>query len=421
MKVYAAALLFVPLLIPAPVHALANRPAASAAVEAGALVSVARLAKENDYGALINLVEKGSPETRAQAQYALINMGGRAVPDLLHALDKREYVPELVYVLNGIKDGRSAGPLAKLLNLKDKKSLEPVKNALFSLGSRSVPYLFAAIEDPARCRPAAKVLASIKAPDYRKKLKNYLKDKRVFVRRAATEVELSWLDPSARADMEGLLGDKNVQIRRAASAYFLAFAPNFSVKDLPALLKDPDADVRKNSVQLATKLRDVKCFRIFSEILLGDPDPKVRALSAEAVFRCGENGQAVAPLIAALKDKDAFVAAAAARRLGALKAAQALVPLQELLENKGKQSDDVVDAVAGALADIGIKFNANILLPYINWNNLYVVRSVIRAWNVSASPQDVKVKEALRNYIKMPVDDRYKNKVRTLLGKLGQV
>ncbi len=423
MKALAAALLFAPLLIPSPVHALANRPAgsagASAALEAGAPVSVARPAKENDYSSLINLAEKGSPETRAQAQFALINMGGRAVPDLLHALDKREYIPQLVYVLNGIKDERSAKPLANLLNLKDKKSLESVKNALFSLGSHSVPYLFAAIEDPSRCQPAAEVLASVKAPEYREKLKNYLKDKQTYVRRAAADVELSWLDPSARADMEGLLGDKNVKIRRDASAYFLAFAPNFSVKEIPALLKDPDAQVRRNSVQLATKLRDVKCFPILTKILLNDPDPQVRALSAEAVFRCNENGQATAPLIAALKDKDTSVAAAAARRLGALKAAQALVPLQELLENKGKQSDDVVDAVAGALADIGMKFNANILLPYINWNDLYVVRSVIRAWNISASPQDVKVKEALRNYIKMPVDDRYKNKVRTLLGKLG--
>ncbi len=420
MKVFAAALLFVPFLIPAPVHALANVPAkTSAASEAAAPASVARLASENDYNALINLVEKSSPQTRAQAQYVLVNMGGRAVPALLDALKKREYVPELVFVLNGIKDGRSAEPLANLLNLKDKKSLESVKNALFSLGSHSVPYLFEAIEDPSRCQPAAEVLASIKAAEYREKLKNCLKDNRVYVRQAAAEVELSWLDPSARGDMESLLSDKNVAIRRAASAYFLAMAPNFSVKELPALLKDPDADVRRNSVQLATRLRDVRCFGILSEILLKDPDPEVRTLSVEAVFRCGENGQAVAPLIAALKDNDLHVSAAAARRLGALKAAQAGAPLQELLKNKGKQSDDVVDAVAGALADIGDKFDADSLLPYINWNNLYVVRSVIRAWNVSASPGDVKVKEALKNYIKMPVDDRYKNKVRTLLEKLG--
>ncbi len=420
MKAIAAALLFALFLIPSPAHALANGPAGtSSAPKTGAPVSVARLASENDYNALINLVEKGSPQTRAQAQYVLVNMGGRAVPALLDALKKREYVPELVFVLNGIKDGRSAEPLANLLNLKDKKSLESVKNALFSLGGSSVPYLFEAIEDPSHCKPAADVLASIKAPDYREKLKKRLKDKRVYVRQAAAEVELSWLDPSAREDMESLLSDKNMEIRRAASAYFLAMAPNFSVKELPALLGDQDAGVRRNSVQLATRLRDVRCFGILSEILRKDPDPEVRALSVEAVFRCGENGQAVAPLIAALKDNDLRVSAAAARRLGALKAAQAVAPLQELLKNKGKQSDDVVDAVAGALADIGDKFDADSLLPYINWNNLYVVRSVIRAWNVSASPGDVKVKDALKNYIKMPVDSRYKGKVRELLDKLG--
>ena len=371
-----------------------------------------------DVGRLIGLL--GSPDSmeRSQARYALVNIGEKAVPELIKALQARESLSEIVYILNSIKDERAAGPLAGLLDLPEGVELARVKSALYSLGDASVPYLFDALSDPARRVSAAAVLADMKPREYYTSIYPYLKDKDALTRRWAASVERSWLDKGASGLMAGLLEDPEAEVRREASAYFLALSPDVETPGLKRLLADADADVRVDALKIALKTRDTALVDDYIKIMDLDPSPEARLAAGEALMKTAPE-KAVEPSLRALKDKDDSVAAAAAIRLGELNRAEAAVPIQELLAGREKPSDEIVEAVARSLTDIGAKYDPNILLPHVNWENLYVVRSVIRAWEITARPTDEAIKAALRRYLEMPVDSRYKEHVKALLERLG--
>jgi len=372
-----------------------------------------------DIPELIKLVKGSDPLRRSQAQYALIRMGEKPVPELIKALGERENLPEIIYVLNSIKDARAAGPLAGLLDVSDQETLEKVKAALFSLGEQSVPYLFEALGDPARCEQAAKVLAALREPGYFPTLVCRLRDDDPARRKCAAVIERAWLDEGAAAAMGELLRDSRADIRREASGYFLALSPNIgTVPGLSGLFSDTDDLVRINAVKIAAKNRETGLFTELCRVMSNDINPEARRLAGDAVFKCNPDKAAPA-LISALKDEDDAVAGSAACHLGELKAKDALLPLQGLLTGRGQRpSDTVVEGVARALADIGGGYDPNIFLPYINWENLYVVRSVIRAWEGTARPSDGRIKEALSNYMQMEVDGRYKDRVKALLDRL---
>jgi HEAT repeat protein len=372
-----------------------------------------------DVPGLIGVLKTGDGPARSQAQYALIRLGKDAVPGLIEALGQREDVPEIVYVLNSIKDERAAGPLAGLLDMKDEDALSKVEAALFSLGRPAVPFLFEAMKDPARRAPACAVLSSMKDPKYFKTLHGYLQEKDSGLRASAAAVERSWLDADASGIMGGLLSDENPAVRREASAYFLALSPNVSMPDHARLLKDPDETVRIIALKAAVKDREPGLAPGLVSVMTDDPSPEARRLAGDALYKCCPD-KAAGPFVAALGDRDDSVAVSAAGHLGELKAKESVKPLLVFLTGRQRPPDEVVEVVARALADIGEGFDPNVFLPYINWENLYVVRSVLRAWEETARPGDVKIKEALERYVRMQVDNRYKERVKRLIEKLSQ-
>lgn len=379
---------------------------------------VLEVAGTNDVPRLIGLLKGDDGFVKAQAQYALTSMGKDAVPGLLSALDSRENIVEIVYVLNGIKDERAAGRLAGLLDLKDAEALGKVESALYSLGPAAVPHLFDALNDPSRRESAARTLALIKDKDSYPKLYPYLKSPDPGIRACAAYVESAWLDRGAGSIMAGLLKDGQARTRRDATGYFLAISPNIETPYLGTLLEDPDAQVRLNSIKIVIINRDNKYPGKVSAILKNDPDPRVRKAAVEAFYRCFREESSPA-FITALDDRDDSVAALAAGYIGELGVREAAPGLNSLLTGRGRPSDEIVESVARAFAGIKEGFDPEVLLPYINWENLYVVRSVLGAWEAAAMPGDVAIKDALRKYIEMQVDDRYKDRAMRLLEKLG--
>jgi HEAT repeat protein len=258
----------------------------------------------------------------------------------------------------------------------------------------------------------------MKAPADFERLKGLLKDKDPAARSCAAEVELAWLDLGAAGEMGGLLRDENVRTRGRAAGYFLALYKDLDTPHVDMLLADPDPGVRKTAVEITIREKDATQKDRLVAMLKDDPDEQVRRLAADSLAKCCPEA-AVGPLADALDDRSDAVAAASAGHLGDMKAASALEKLAALLPKREKPSDELVEKVARALADIGGTYDANVLLPYINWDNLYVVRAVIKAWDISATPADTKIKDALRRYLDMPVDGRYKEYVKKLLEKLG--
>lgn len=374
---------------------------------------------DKDPARLVGLLGSRDGRVKSQAMYALVGLGKDSVPALLAALDKRENLKEVIFVLNSIKDERAAGPLARLLDVKDPETLGKIKSALFSMGPVSMPYLFDAMKDADRRKAASETLVSMKYPKYYDRLRNLLEDKDPSVRRYAALAEKGWLDRGARAEMAALLKDGDAETRRDSSAYFLGISPDFDTPGLTDLLKDPDAEVRITAIKITIKDRYPDAFGEVAGILAADPDAGARKLAAEALFRCYRD-KAAGPLTAALKDRDESVAAAAAGWLGVMKAKEAVPDIVALLKRVQKPSDEVVESVARSLGEIGGGYDANVLLPYVNWENLYVVRSVLNAWEAAARPEDSGIKKALANYLAMQVDVRYKDRAKMLLQRLSQ-
>jgi len=371
-----------------------------------------------DVPRLIGLLKGSDGFVKAQAQYALISLGKDAVPELLSALESRENVVDIVYVLNSIKDERAAGVLSGLLDLEDADALEKVESALYSLGPAAVPHLFNALNDPASRENAANTLALIKDKASYPKLYPYLKSTDAGIRACAAHVEGAWLDRGAESIMGGLLRDGQDRTRREATGYFLAISPNIETPHLEELLNDSDAQVRLNALKIIIIDRNTSYPAAIAEILKKDPDPRVRKAAVEAFYRCFKEESPPA-FIAALEDRDDSVAALAAGYIGELGVKEAAPGLNALLAGRERPSDQIVESVARAFAGIREGFDPDVLLPYINWSNLYVVRSVLGAWEVAARPGDAGIKDALKNYIDMPVDNRYKDRAKKLLEKLG--
>ncbi|HEY3347234.1 MAG TPA: HEAT repeat domain-containing protein, partial [Nitrospirota bacterium] len=218
--------------------------------------------------------------------------------------------------------------------------------------------------------------------------------------------------------MAALLTDTDAGTRRDAAEYFASLAQKTETPGKEKLLSDPDEQVRMSALKITTLNRDLRFADKFASMLKDDPSPGVRRLAAEALFRCVP-AKAAEPLIGALKDPDETVALDAAARLGEMKAKEAKLPLIAMLTAKGKPSDELVDGVSSALAAIGEPFGGKIFLPYINWDNLYVVRGVLRAWETAAVPEDTEIRDALLHYLTLSVDDRYKWRAQKLMDKLG--
>ena len=231
-------------------------------------------------------------------------------------------------------------------------------------------------------------------------------------------MEGAWLDRDAGSIMGGLLKDGQDRVRRDATGYFLAISPNIETPHLEELLNDADVQVRLNALKIIIIDRNTSYPAEISGILKNDPDPRVRKAAVEAFYRCFRDESSTA-FIAALEDRDDSVAALAAGYIGELGVKEAAPGLNALLVGRGTPSDEIVESVARAFAGIKEGFDPDVLLPHINWWNLYVVRSVLGAWEAAARPGDAGIKDALKKYIDMPVDNRYKDRAKRLLEKLG--
>src|SRR5438067_622549 len=147
----------------------------------------------------------------------------------------------------------------------------------------------------------------------------------------------------------------------------IRFASRSCVLPLVLLLAAHPAAAQRDdgTVELLARLLGAADARTFDSALarstLGHPDPFVRRQPALAAGRSGDTA-AVTPLVAALRDSNAAVQAAAAFALGLLKDPRALVPLAALTRTgDGAPQCEAVTALAKIGGDEGARAVANLL------------------------------------------------------------
>ena len=367
---------------------------------------------------LIELLGSEDGYIRSQASYALIGMGHDATPALIEALSAKKSLVEVIYVLNAVKDERAAPALARLLDTDDEEVRRRAESALFALGAPATPFLIDALKDPLRSRSAARALSLISLTKENKKLYEILGNPDPSIRASAASVLRSWRDPGATGPMGALLKDPDAIVRTEASGYFLALGPDAETPYLDLLLADTDENVRINALKIVLKTRKSDYFAVYCGILKNDTNAQARKLAAEALFRYDRDKSAPA-LMEALGDPEDLVASEAADYLGEMKAREAAPALLKFFDTGAKKpSDKIVESAVRALSNMDAQYDPELLLPYVNWENLYVVKVVLVAWETSSMPENAGIRAALARYADMPVDNRYKERVRKLLERL---
>ena len=102
-----------------------------------------------------------------------------------------------------------------------------------------------------------------------------------------------------------------------------------------------------------------------------------------------------------------------------MKAKEAAKALAGLIAKDADPSKAVVAAASAALGSIGEGFDPDVLLNHADWDDLYIVKGTITAWEKTAKPGDERVIAALREYIHKKTDNRYKGRAKDLIRKLG--
>ena len=169
-------------------------------------------------------------------------------------------------------------------------------------------------------------------------------------------VETAQFDEDVTARLTALdillagLNDRNAEVRKAAAGALGELGELGAIGFLvQTALFDANAEVRKAAAESLGKLDSAGAVRLLIETL-GDRDPAVRVLAAEALGNLGDL-TAIDPLLrAALHDEDANVRRAAALALGSLKHTRALNLIVDELTNDDPR---VRAAAAEALGHLG--------------------------------------------------------------------
>jgi HEAT repeat protein len=161
-------------------------------------------------------------------------------------------------------------------------------------------------------------------------------------------VVLASCGPTSK-DMYAQLKGGEVQERIDAAAYFADEGDDFAVRALIELLGDEDAQVRTEAIKALGKLKSEQAVQPLSSVLYNDTDMDVRTSALDALLNIGGDAAAES-LVVIAQDKQAELRLPAIAGLGEIGGEDQASALIELLSSK---DNNVVDAAADALIDIG--------------------------------------------------------------------
>lgn len=178
-------------------------------------------------------------------------------------------------------------------------------------------------------------LGGIEEPGVAEVLLPLLEDEDPALAAAALRVVTGLQEPASRAPLLAVLGEGKpagvlpILARAAGDGRWPEFAPA-----LRPYLADKSEAMRLWTVTALGAVRDAESLPAAAGLVTGDPNPMVRAAAVETVVALGRGREAEAgpPLVAALRDPNLSVAVGACRGLRAIRTADAIAPLIEILE-----------------------------------------------------------------------------------------
>lgn len=284
----------------------------------------------------------------AAAARVLIQIGSPAVEPLqvlLRSTRDPEAGQMIRLLLAQIGDARVLEMVIPMLEDRDAEIVEIAAGGLIKMGAAAVQPLLMAIRPYGKLSStnahatARQVLIKIGSAS-KEAFLDALHDQNSYVRQGAAGLldELGWKPDDGEAGawywMAKLEWKKCLALRAHAAAPLLA------------ALKDQDTKIRQDAMTAIGQLEHPESIRMLVSALV---DQEIRERVGEALKILGIN--AVPPLIAALKEENEELRAAAALVLGQIRDEQALEPLVDLLET-GKEPTSRV-AAARALGALG--------------------------------------------------------------------
>lgn len=278
----------------------------------------------------------GSSEPAAPEAEAAASAGERPAAK---GLSQDELAEAVIRILAARKDKSDAGPLAAALALRWPRVELYVLGEFSWMGPQVASYrpqveaLLAETDEAVRAA-AATVLGKMGDPAAVERLLAVLKnDPSAKVRAAAAEALGALRQSSAAQALVEALEDPAPEVRRAA---VLAVAQLKWASAGAALARrlevDQDAQVREHAAYALGELGGAQWVGVLAQALARDPSSRVRLNAAEALGKMQARGVLEA-LVGGLEDPDVHVREAVVVALGRLGDAEAVAPLERVLES----------------------------------------------------------------------------------------
>ncbi len=309
--------------------------------------------------------DEATPAETQEAVSSLKEMGSKAVPKLIDALEESPTNSAILNLLGGLLDNESLHHYADGLAHPNKRVMTTIMQILAQSPMYDVNRLFELFDDPEI--PKSSLLQILAARRSNLDLKRLLEildqgskaSKQMAFRVlafAATEEVLPHLlnyidspDPAVRinlvkvlAQFRGstvardallrLIGDKEKHVRQAAIEAIGNLTVEVSARPLCQLLRDPDITVQNKAIEALTKVRDPETVKYLIDILQ-DESEYVRRAAVEVLNEIGDQS-AVTDLLNALRDKDWWIRVRAADALGSIGGPRVIDAVLELIKDK---------------------------------------------------------------------------------------
>ncbi len=265
-------------------------------------------------------------------------------------------------------------------------------------GAVAEPLLRAALVDlePDVRIAAAQAAAQVRSRASAQTVVAWLTDPDARVRLAACEVLRAAPVASAFGALARVLSDPDPTVRMAGASALATSGATEATGALLGHIDDPAPQVRLAVADALAQIGDVAA----AIPLLGkvsDPAPEVRRSVARALGELGEP-RAASALVLAVRDQVAQVRIEAVTALGRLRAAEAVLSIAPLLEER--ESSDVRAAALAALGHIGTQGAIRLLIKALATDDVHsdasTVRTALRRSGPNAKPA---LLDALRSYV----------------------
>ena len=271
------------------------------------------------------------------AKRALVKIGEPAVEALIETLKERDpFVRRSsAEALGEIKDFRAVGPLLEIMKDANPNVRMTAKWALINIGEPVVEALLKALrgKDPSGRKIAASGLGLIKDSRIIKSLIVAMQDDDPGVRETVIGALGDLKEHGAVKHLIIALNDKVLSVRESSKQALLKIGEQ-SISPLAQALREESSDVRKATAEVLGEFNDPGSVENLIEALK-DENPEVQMASKRALLKLGE--YAVEPLIRAMGRGDSAIRKNVSEVLGEINDPRAINPLIELLEDENHE------------------------------------------------------------------------------------